>query len=118
MLPGLATHDKSAGKGWALRLTCKNVSIRLETAEEVRGWFLLRELQLQPAAEAMILTIMRGSRTYMDVDAIIKSVFLQGAARTSTGSRFMKVLKALPRKARRTEFYPDFDVFQALTLKA
>ncbi|CAE7199062.1 RE1 [Symbiodinium sp. CCMP2592] len=83
----------------------RNLTVRLETAyarlkehsvelpEEVRGWFLLRKLQLDPTAEAMVLTHTKGSLVYKEVTAAITAIFPQGVAKTG-GHKSREVFEA------------------------
>ncbi|CAE7785104.1 unnamed protein product [Symbiodinium sp. KB8] len=82
--------------------TFRNMTVRLDSAyrrlqehsvelpSEVRGWFLLRKLQLDQSSEAMVLT--KGSLKYEDVNKAIQSIFPQGSAKT--GAKIKEVYEA------------------------
>ena len=79
--------------------------IRLETAyrhlqehavelpEEVKGWFLLRKLQVDSTAEAMIMTTTKGSLKYPDVVEGVRAIFPQGV-KPSGGHKLKEVFEA------------------------
>ena len=57
----------------------------MELPEEVRGWFLLRKLQLDPSSEAMVLTHTRGSLAYKEVNGAVQAIFPQGVSKSGSG---------------------------------
>ncbi|CAE7563942.1 TY1B-PL [Symbiodinium natans] len=108
----------------------RNMTIRLETAyrrlqehkvelpDEVRGWFLLRKLQLESQAEAMVLTHTRGSLKYADVNSAAQAIFPQGCAKTGGGKSrevFETELLEEPGKTNQeTDELDGDDVFQVI----
>ena len=64
----------------------------MELPSEVRGWFLLRKLQLEQSSEAMVLTHTKGSLKYEDVNKAIQSIFPQGSAKG--GAKVKEVYEA------------------------
>ncbi|CAE7239733.1 TY1B-A [Symbiodinium sp. CCMP2592] len=85
--------------------TFRNMTVRLDTAyrrlqghkvelpSEVRGWFLLRKLQLDQTSEAMILTHTKGSLKYEDVNKAIQAIFPSGSAKS--GAKVKEVYEAV-----------------------
>ena len=57
----------------------------IELPSEVRGWFLVRKLQLDAAAAALIMTHTKGSLKHEDVTTAVKAIYPQGAARNVDG---------------------------------
>ena len=84
--------------------TFRNMTVRLDSAyrrlqehsvelpSEVRGWFLLRKLQLDQSSEAEVLTHTKGSSKYEDVNKAIQSIFPQGSAKS--GAKVKEVYEA------------------------
>ena len=107
--------------------TYRNLVVRLDTAyrhlqehsvelpEEVRGWFLLRKLQLDAGAEAMVLTHTRGSLKYTDVTAAVTAIFPHGVSKTG-GAKSKEVFEAVTEDGAEAEEHDDGseDVFQAV----
>ena len=85
--------------------TYRNLMVRLETAyrrlqehsvelpDEVKGWFLLRKLNLDVTSEAMVLTHTKGSLKYPDITGAVQSIFPQGTAKTG-GAKVREVFEA------------------------
>ncbi|CAE7838460.1 avt3 [Symbiodinium sp. CCMP2592] len=71
----------------------RNMIVRLETAyrrlqehsvelpTEVRGWFMMRKLQLDTASEALLMTHTKGSLKYEDLVRAVQAIFPQGVAK-------------------------------------
>ena len=107
--------------------TYRNLTVRLETAyarlkehgvelpEEVRGWFLLRKLQLEANAEAMVLTHTKGALSYKEVTTAVTAIFPQGAAKVS-GGKSREVFEAIAEEGEDESFDGEEsnDVFQAV----
>ncbi|CAE7898284.1 unnamed protein product, partial [Symbiodinium sp. KB8] len=77
--------------------TYRNLEVRLQTAyrrlqehaielpPEVRGWFLMRKLQLDASAEALVMTHTKGSLKHEEVTRAIQAIFPQGVAKNVHG---------------------------------
>ena len=71
----------------------RNMIVRLETAyrrlqehsvelpTEIRGWFLMKKLQLDTASEALGMTHTKGSLKYDEVVRAVQAIFPQGVAK-------------------------------------
>ncbi|CAE6959443.1 GIP [Symbiodinium sp. CCMP2456] len=85
----------------------------LELPEEVRGWFILQKLQMEPAAQALVLTSSGGSLKYQDVTKAIQSIFPHGTARNS-GGKTKEVFSTETEDNEVPENEAAEDVFQAI----
>ncbi|CAE7940559.1 unnamed protein product, partial [Symbiodinium necroappetens] len=77
--------------------TYRNLEVRVQTAyrrlqehaielpSEVRGWFLVRKLQLDAAAEALIMTHTKGSLKHDEVTRAVQAIFPHGVAKNVHG---------------------------------
>lgn len=77
--------------------TYRNLEVRMQTSyrrlqehslelpSEVRGWFLVRKLQLESSAEALIMTHTKGSLKYEEVTKAVQAIFPQGVAKNVHG---------------------------------
>ena len=66
---------------------------KVELPSEVRGWFLLRKLQMDQTSEAMVLTHTKGSLTYEEVNKAIQTIFPSGSAKG--GAKVKEVYEAV-----------------------
>ncbi|CAE7941497.1 unnamed protein product [Symbiodinium sp. KB8] len=105
--------------------TFRNMMVRLDSAyrrlrehsvelpTEVRGWFVLRKLQLDSASEAMLMTHTKGSLKYEDVVQAIQAIYPQGAAKTG-GNRTKEIFEAAENGVENESEELVEDVFQAV----
>ncbi|CAE7275194.1 unnamed protein product [Symbiodinium microadriaticum] len=105
--------------------TFRNMMVRLDSAyrrlrehsvelpTEVRGWFVLRKLQLGSASEAMLMTHTKGSLKYEDVVQAIQAIYPQGAAKTG-GNRTKEIFEAAENGVENDSEELVEDVFQAV----
>ncbi|CAE7889512.1 unnamed protein product, partial [Symbiodinium necroappetens] len=85
----------------------------VELPTEVRGWFVLRKLQLDAASEAMLMTHTKGSLKHPDVIKAIQAIYPQGIAKASQ-ARTKEVYEATNEVAEVDGEELIEDVFQAV----
>ncbi|CAE7298082.1 GIP [Symbiodinium sp. CCMP2592] len=85
----------------------------VELPAEVRGWFLVRKLQLDSASEALVMTHTKGSLKHEDVTRAIQAIFPQGIAK-NVSSKVKEVYEAETVEADNDAADNVDDVFQAV----